>query len=113
MPVHRSITRINNNENKDKAIHVCCGFILLFVFLSIILSNHKVDINTIILMLIFLFIFCMFLPFCIMFYKCYFNIETDTDTDTDSDDTPVVMARPIQQDSSSNIVTLDAVLCDE
>ena len=44
------------------------------------------------------------------------DIDTDTDTDTDSDDTPVVMARPIQQDSNNindnDIVTLDAVLCE-
>ncbi len=113
MPVHRSITRINNNENKDKAIHVCCGIILLFVFLAFILSHNKVDINTILLVLILFFILCIFFPFCIMFYKCRFEIDADSDSDSDSDDTLVVSAEPVLEDSNSDIVTLDAIVCNE
>lgn len=109
MPVHRSITRINNNENKDKAIHVCCGIILLFVFLAFILSHNKVDINTILLVLILIFILCIFFLFCIMFYKCHFEINADSD----SDDTLVVSAEPVLEDSNSDIVTLDAIVCNE
>lgn len=114
MPVHRSITRINNNENRDTTIHVCCGFIILCFFLSFVLSHNKVDTNTILIVLIFLFFFFIFCPLFLFFCKCHFDIDIDTDTDTDSDDTPVVMARPIQQDSNNDndIVTLDAVLCE-
>ena len=115
MPVHRSITRINNNENKDIAIHVCCGIILCFIFLSIILSNHNVDINTILLILIFLFLLCIFCPFCVLFYKCHFNIDTDTDTDTDISSNPfhVVMNYEIRGPDftfNSNDISFNALL---
>ena len=48
-----------------------------------------------------------------MFYKCRFEIDADSDSDSDSDDTLVVSAEPVLEDSNSDIVTLDAIVCNE
>ena len=42
MPMHRSITRINRNENKNTVINVCCCILLFYIILSIILSRAKI-----------------------------------------------------------------------
>ena len=112
MPVHRSITRINNNDNKFNVVNIFCCILLSYIILSIILSNLGVKNIT---------IFCIIITSagccgCI-FYICIIHSEREILRDIPTihvdevvDDIPTLIAYPIP-DNYNEEVTLEAVIC--
>ncbi len=110
MPVHRSITRINNTENKYNALNLCCCICLFYIILSTILSSSGV--NETIIVCIILTSACS--GGCI-FYVCVTQIEREIERDnhvinTETDNIPTITAYPIPE-NYTNHITLDAVVC--
>ena len=87
MPYHRSITRIHRNETKEITFNICCGIILLYIILSIVLSSQKINTGV-----IFLIIFCSFTCGTCIVYIC---VETCYIEDEESDNIPTITAYPI------------------
>ena len=104
MPMHRSITRINRNENKNTVINVCCGILLFYIILSIILSRAKV--HEIVIFYIIIFTSC---SSCCVFY-CYIN-RAERDTELQVDDIPTIIAYPIPDNHEPSIL-LESVICE-
>jgi hypothetical protein len=113
MPVHRSITRINNNNNnRFNVINIFCCILLSYIILSIILSNLGVKDIT---------IFCIIITSagccgCI-FYIFIEHSRREFDRQLNDiviqdavDDIPTLTAYPIP-DNYNEEVTLEAVIC--
>ena len=110
MPVHRSITRINNTENKYNALNLCCCICLFYIILSIILSSSGVN-ETIIVCII----LTTFSSGGCIFYVCVTQIEREIERDNheiniETDNIPAITAYPIPE-NYTNHLTLDAVVC--
>ena len=112
MPVHRSITRINKNDNKINVLNICCCIILCYIIVSIILSNQGVKAITIFCILITTSSCCG----CI-FYVCIILPGRELDREVQTivvdevvDDIPTLTAYPVP-DNYNDDVTLEAVVC--
>ena len=112
MPVHRSITRINNNDNKFNVVNIFCCILLSYIFLTIILSNLGVKHIT---------IFCIIISSagccgCI-FYTFIKHSARELDREVRGiviqdtvQDIPTITAYPIPENYNDE-VTLEAVVC--
>ena len=116
MPIHRSITRINNTDNKYSVINLCCCILLCYVIFSIILSNNGVNGITI----FFIIIGTSAVGGC-GFYICVIRTERELELDLNSDiqeiifdeiqdGVPTVTAYPLP-DNYSPQRTVEAVIC--
>jgi hypothetical protein len=113
MPIHRSITRINRNENKYNAINICCCILLCYIIFSIFLSSIGLSGIT---------IFCIIIGTtacggCVL-YICVTQLERERERERDIDEiiydvdnVPTVTAYPLP-DNYTDHVTLEAVVCD-
>lgn len=106
MPFHRSITRINRNQNKDAAINICCAIILAYVILSLVLSSYNIDSGTILL------IICgTFGTGTCVICCCLTNPHTSYDIESENGDTiPTITAYPISENHDS-VQDLVPVVC--
>lgn len=97
MPYHRSITRINRNQNKDAAINICCAIVLAYVILSLLLTSLNVDSGT-----IFIIVFgtlstgsCI-ICCCFRYTNISYDIENENENDNENGETiPTITAYPI------------------
>ena len=97
MPYHRSITRINRNQNKDAAINICCAIILAYVILSLVLSSLNVDNGV-----IFFIVFGTFSTGTCVICCCLTNPHTSYDNESENGDTiPTITAYPISENHES------------
>ena len=120
MPIHRSITRINNTDNKYSVINICCCILLCYIIISIILSNQGVNGIT---------IFCIIIGITgcggCSFFICITHtqreldrqIERELDSEVQEisfneieDGVPTVTAYPVP-DSYTPQRTVEAVVC--
>lgn len=97
MPFHRSITRINRNQNKDAAINICCAIVLAYVVLSLVLNSLNVDSGV-----IFLIVFGTFSTGSCVICCCLTNPHTSYDIESENGDTiPTITAYPISESDNS------------
>tara|TARA_B100001063_G_C16253986_1_gene306667 strand:+ start:88 stop:444 length:357 start_codon:yes stop_codon:yes gene_type:complete len=112
MPIHRSITRINNTDNKYNAINLCCCILLLYIILSIILSDQGLNGIT---------IFCIIIGITACGSCSFFICITHTQRELDREvqeitfdeieyGVPTVTAYPVPNNYTEQ-VTLEAVIC--
>ncbi len=105
MPMHRSITRINRNENKNTVINVCCGILLFYIILSIILSRAGLNEITIFCIII----FTASSSTCII-YCCIKQSERETEMVLE-EEIPTIIAYPIP-DNHEPSTLVEAVVCE-
>lgn len=95
MPYHRSITRINRNQNKDAAINICCAIVLAYVILSLLLTSLNVDSGV-----IFLIVFSTFSTGSCVICCCLKNSPTSYDSEN-GETIPTITAYPISESDNS------------
>ena len=99
MPFHRSITRINRNQNNEAAINMCCAIVLAYIILSLVLSSFNLDSGTIFFIIIVTFgsgtcIICC----CFRYTNISYDIENENENDNENDNgesIPTITAYPI------------------
>ena len=106
MPIHRSITRVNRNENKESVFNICCGIILLYLILSLFLSSQKLNAGVIFLIIIGSFS-CGTCIVCICIHSCYHD---DDHEDSEEESIPTIAAYPIG-DNEDNFHSMVPVVC--
>ena len=99
MPIHRSITRINNTDNKYSVINLCCCILLCYVIFSIILSNNGVNGITI----FFIIISTSAVGGC-GFYICVIRTERELELDLNSD------IQDIEDIEEIDVITFDELV---
>ena len=112
MPVHRSITRINNNDNKFNVVNIFCYLFICYVITSFILSDLGVK-NKIIFSILLTTTGCCG---CI-FYICIIHSEREILRDIPTihvdevvDDIPTLTAYPVPNNYNEE-VSVEAVIC--
>ena len=112
MPIHRSITRVNRNENKESVFNICCGIILLYLILSLFLSSQKLNAGVIFLIIIGSFS-CGTCIVCICIHTCYHDDrheDSEDSEDSEEESIPTITAYPIG-DNEDNFQSMVPVVC--
>lgn len=111
MPFHRSITRINNTDNKYNVINVCCCILLCYIIISIIVSNQGVNRITIFFSITGTTVCTCFI--CIRLSERELDIERERERERQEisfDNDLIITAYPVPNNYTEHI-TLEAVIC--
>ena len=103
--MHRSIIRINRNENKNNAINACCCILFFYIILSILLSRAGLNGITIFCIII----FTASSSTCII-YCCIKQSERETEMELE-EEIPTIIAYPIPEDHEPSTL-VEAVVCE-